>query len=179
MGEVTDMYLDKEWLPGKIILKQGTEIDNLFLRYNLYTCQMEYTDGLDTMAIGNPEDVYRVKMGDRDFMFADQVHNETHPAYLELLVDGQYKLLCCRRIKYTMIESETGGKPEKKFYLDKKLFYLSGNDKPFAVPQKRKSAVVEFGKEFTGLKSYLKKNKIRLKSESDYILLFQYLNENL
>ena len=78
-----------------------------------------------------------------------------------------------------MIESETGGKPEKKFYLDKKLFYLSGNDKPFAVPQKRKSAVVEFGKEFTGLKSYMKKNKIRLKSESDYILLFQYLNENL
>jgi len=178
LGQETGMYLSDDWIPGKIILKDQTEITGQLYRYNMYTCQMEFIDGVDTAAIGNPEDVDLVLIGDRKFVYAKDTPSDTHrTGYMEILVDGQNRLLKCRHISYQYVEDPDNVSPVEKYFLETRLFYSINGDSPVELPSQRREVVELFGDEHPGIKNYMKSEHNKLRSENDYISLFRYLNK--
>ena len=180
LGEECNMYLNEVWQPGLLILKDQTQITGRQYRCNLYTRQMEFTDGVDTAAIGNPEDIDKLIVGNRQFVYKKVKSNENSGSgYFEVLVDGSYQLLCNRRINYKVMSDERDpltGEQIEKYYMQKTLYYDVNHSEPAKLPSNRQEIIQLFDQQVPRLKSYLKGNKNKLRSTADIIDLFNYLN---
>jgi len=179
LGDECALYL-AAWQPGILVLKDNTEILGRQYRFNLYTRQMEFTDGIDTAAIGNPEDIDRLTMDDRHFVFKKIEQAENSGTYLELVVDGKYQLYCCRYIKYKYITGEndlTTGKPEEKYYMETTLFYSVDHSDLHKMPEKRQEVIHLFDDFAPELKPFMISRKNKLRTKADFIEMFNYLND--
>ena len=179
MGEECGMYLNESWLPGTIVMKDQTVIAGKLYRFNLYTGQMEYADGMDTAAIGNPEELDYLKIGERKFIFRTiKEGDHSFAGYMEVLSDGKCKLLCSRLIKYTFVEYPEGPDTESigKYYMKKTIYYTMDDSAPELLPMKKKQVIQIFEDRFPDIKNYLKSSRNNLKSIEDFITLFEFFN---
>jgi len=71
-------YFNTEFSEGVIVLRDGTQINGKPLRYNLYTQQMQFIEGGDTLALGKPDEIEYIRMDDHLFVHTNFICNNQH-----------------------------------------------------------------------------------------------------
>ncbi len=182
LGEECGMFLNEEYQPATITMKDGNVIDEKFVRYNIYNQQMEYVTDEGASAIGNPGEISKMKIGDQvffyqEFVFKDRVYH----GYLELLEQGNCELFLYRGIKYTSHESPgpiDNSKSIKKYYMDKTFYYTCNNSTLTLLPEKKKEIIASLPVPKDDVQAYLKKTGNKLKKDSELVDLFVYVNQH-
>lgn len=144
LGEECCMYMNESFQKGNLSLKDNTIIENRLYRYNMYSQQMEFTIDNDTAAIGNPDEIRVLQLENNNFVYAEYINSQNvSKGYMEILVEGDYRLLLYRDIKYTHREnaSDPTAKPEEKYYLEKKYFISFKNEPANHVLLNRKDVI--------------------------------------
>lgn len=179
LGKECGMYLCEEWKPCTIELSDGTVHDDRMIRYNIYNQQMEYAVGGDTAAIGNPEELKKLVIEDKAFVYRSFLCNgAVRHGYLEQLVKGKYELLLHRGIKYVYEEDpyETGRGPVTRYYQENTYFLSCNNNIAEPLPAKKNEIISMLKEDEKELKKYVKENKCKLKSQEEIVDFFVFVN---
>lgn len=172
-------YLNSDWKEGVIIMSDGTLIKGKKYRYNLFHQQMQFTDGDDTAAIANPEDIAMIRIADRVFVYEPFIcDGRMKSGYLELLEDGECRLLKRWACAYFKKTSETQKvNCSEDFFRKNCQCYLQFNLRPAEpVPLSKKDFVKYFGDDAGRLKRMMRKENLKLRREADVITLVSYYN---
>ena len=182
LGKECGMYLCEEWKPGTIELDDGTVLKDRMIRYNIYNQQMEYAIGGDTAAIGNPEDLARLLIEDKTFVYRRfHCNNKERQGYLELLVEGEYELLLHRGIKYEYEEADEGSGTAgtvTRYYQANRYFLSCHGKTAESLPDKKNEIIAMIDKDEKKLKQYVKENKCKLKDQDEIMAFFVFVNKN-
>ncbi len=177
LGKECGMYLCEEWKPGMIVLEDGTVLDDRMVRYNIYNQQMEYSFQGDTAAIGNPEDLSKLLIEEKVFVYRKfNCNDQVREGYLELLVEGEYELLLHRGIKYEYEESVEGSGTQTRYYLANRYFLSCQGKTAEQLPEKRKEVIEMLDKDPRALNNYVKKNKCKLRNQEEITDFFVFVN---
>ncbi len=178
-GEECSMYLNESFQKGVLVLNDNTEIGDRLYRFNIYNQQMEFIVNEDTTAIGNPEELRLLKFDGKYFIYTQYNYGQkVNAGYMEVLVDGDYRLLLHRDIKYTFKEDVTDptAKPVERYYLGKRYFISYKNEPANHILLDKKDVVNSVQIPGKDLKEYMKERKNHMKSESDLVEVFRYCN---
>lgn len=178
-------YMSNSFAPGQ--LYYGNElVGNLFYRYNAYNEEVEIkqnnVEGETIRGLGKDKKIRLIALGkSMSFKTFIDKNGNTKNGYLTLMYDGEYKLY--KHLKVTFKEAKKApnsfvqGTPAKfsqftEYYLEsadgkridevelsnKKLIQLVGGDKA------------------NELKSFLKKNKLKVNNENDLYKVMEFIN---
>lgn len=174
------MYRNKNFAPGTITLKDNTVFKDRAYRYNMYTQQMEFILNNDTAAIGNPEELESLEFGDKHFIYDEYVYEDKIlKGYLEVLVEGKYRLLLQCKIKYTLKQDtfDPTSAPVEKYYLGKQYYISTNNEPAEPIMLDKKDVINSLKVSGKDLKKYIKTNHISMKTESDLVNIISYCNK--
>jgi hypothetical protein len=143
---------------------------------------MQFANKSDTGAFGKPEEVKSIKFEKNTFVYDEfMCRDGKRKDYLELLADGDCRLLLYRCITYKYVGECTipGAENPKEEYFQTKKYFIS-KDEQVAIPlPENKHEVIEIlsdtGKD---IKSFMQENKTKLNDEQDLIKLVNYYNGN-
>ena len=177
-GTETGIYLDENWLPGEIVLRDSSVFSDRLLRYNIYTRQMEFVYKGDTMAIANKDEVRDLKIGNRQFTFASFFYNDKpEKDWLEVLVDDDYCLYLYRRIVYRYVENlDESNRETDRFFMTEKYYVRDKGGKIKELPSTKRQVVQCLSEKNPEIESYMKRNKLKLTKEEDLIKLVEFCN---
>jgi len=174
-------YLNPEWQQGVIIMNDKIVIENIPMRYNLFTQQIQFIKDGDTVAIGNPEDIQKIRIADKEFVFNEYLDgNIVKTGYFELRQDGNCRLLKRWKAIYQMSDETNtpkGASAENDVFITDCHCYLRfGNQPAFAVSHNKKELIESFGDKSDRVKDFMKKSDIRLKKEQDLKIVIGFYN---
>ncbi|MBI9033936.1 MAG: hypothetical protein JEZ03_05640 [Bacteroidales bacterium] len=173
---VESFYVNKDFTPGKVILKNGDVLSDRTLRYNIYTQQMQFVKDGDTMAFGDPTEISRLEFLDKAFVHKAfmRVDQEVDVDYFEILYEGHVKLLLRRVVTHELKAKSIDTDPEEA-YLVTKQYYLQRDNKPAVIiPLKKKAVLNLFADKDEQLKEFMKKEKLNCHKEMDLVRLVEY-----
>lgn len=178
-GTPSSIYFN-DWAEGKVILKDKTVYEDWLLRYNIQTQQMLFIAEGDTSAFGKPEEISSITLDEHTFFYDEFVceNKVKRKGYLELLVDGNCKLLLFRCISYRYVDecAEPGANVKEEYYMSKRYFISENDGIANLLPEKKKDLISMLDNEEKDIKSYIKDNNIKLCNEDDLKELFSYYN---
>lgn len=177
-------YLNAEWKPGVIVMNDETTIENLLMRYNLYTQQIQLIKENDTMAIGNPQEIKLIRIADKAFVYCEYLdENLVKNGYFELRQDGKCCLLKRWKAMYQMTEQHnqmTGTVSENDVFITDCHCYLRfGNQPAFPIGHNKKDIIESFGDKSDRVKEFMKKSDVKLKKEDDLKKVINFYNSLL
>jgi hypothetical protein len=181
LGNESTLFFN-DWSPGKVVLTDNTVITDRMLRYDIYHRQMQFASKGDTAAFGKPEEVKSITFENNTFVYDEFMCKDgKRKDYLELLIDGNCRLLLYRCISYKYVGECTipGAENPKEEYFQTMKYFLSKNNQiaiPF--PAKKEEVIELLSDKGKDIKSFMQENKIKLDSEQDIIKLVNYYNEN-
>jgi hypothetical protein len=179
-GEECSIYKNKNFEKGELRLKDNTVFEDRTYRFNMYTQQMEFILNNDTAAIGNPEELESLEFGDKHFIYDEYVYEDKIlKGYLEVLVEGKYRLLLQCKIKYTLREDafDPTSAPVEKYYLGKQYYISTNNEPAEPIMLDKKDVINSLKVSGKDLKKYIKTNHISMKTESDLVNVISYCNK--
>ncbi len=174
-------YLDREFVPGLIILPNGSSFKDVPLRYNIYTDNMEFnTQKRGVMEIVEPSRYEWFKIGENDFkylMYA--VGNRTENGFFQVLADGDAMLLKKHRVSFRAAEPVKAFKDPvpPQFVLMSPDMYLSVNGQPAEKAANAKKTMELLEQVKPGISSWVKSEKLKLNKEEDLLKAVQYCNQ--
>jgi len=175
-GDPSGMYLDDQWLPGQVAVKDGNTMDGL-LRYNIYHQKVEAIVDADTFAFAKPGELNWVMIGDNKFIFSSYLRNDLEVAntWFEVLCEGECDLLLRHYIKYRIEDGDDDPSNDQMYRLE--AYYSRKNDESGERlnPSKKDIPLVLLDHQ-EELSAYLKENKLNLKDQEDLVKLFAYYN---
>ncbi len=178
-GWVSGAYFNPEWQDGLILMKDGSSVRDNQYRYNLYTQQMEFIAGDDTLAVANPEEIDLLRIADRVFVYTNFLCNaKQNSGYFELLEEGNCRLLKRWTASYHKAESENAGVDcrEDLFYKECNCFLQFGETMAEPVNLKRKDFVQLFGDDAGRMNRFIRKNKLKIKEQQDLRHIIAFYN---
>lgn len=172
-------YLDKDWQPADILLKNGKTIPALPVRYNVLENKMVYQDKGKTYVVGTPDSIAEIKFSDRIFIYkAFEKGNTTEKGFFEIVSKGKVSLLKkyeieVLRANYSM-QFDTGYKNDR-LSLNQELYLQKGDQA--AVPNKKNKFLEVLSDKNTEVVHYMKKEKLSVKDKEDQIKILAYYNQ--
>jgi len=175
-GVEGSMYLTTDFIPGVLELYDGNIISDWSFRYNMLTRKMQFFNGNDTLALGNPSEVAGLSFGAYKFIYT--AYNDMYGVqngWLEVLCDGHCRLLLNREITHHY-EDMSNSDPEDDIYVARYEYYISrGAGLAEYVILNRKKFVQCFGDQ-PGLKEFIEENKLRCREIGDIVKIVKYMN---
>lgn len=171
-------YLNEEFVIGTVTIK-GEESYQTLLRYNAFNDELEMRNGTTTSAVMK-RDYITVRLGGDVFSvhayaFNDGIKN----GYFNALNDGSAVLLRRRKVilREGQVATSSYGKDKPPKFEMEESYYLSV-DGETAQPVKlnKKGVLTALSGTNKDLSSYVKKNKLKLKSESEVLQLLSHYN---
>ena len=173
-------YLISEFIIGEVTSTNNTTINNVPLRYNIYSDEIEFENGDKKTFNLEKSTVKNIKIGDSEFIYKIYwLNNKVSRSYFEILSQGKATLLK----RYRMIfESAKPPKPYEEevpaqfktlspeFYIalgDNEAKQISSNKKLIEILPDKKAETAE----------YIKKNKLKTNNEEDLIKIIQFYNQ--
>ncbi len=177
-GTPGSAYLNPDWQPGVIVMKDQTVIENLHMRYNLYTQQIQFVKETDTMAIGNPEDISKIRIADKEFVYIEYLDNNlVKSGYFELRQDGNCRLLKRWKAMYHLLDETTNNDEQTETFIKDCHCYLQLGDRPaFSAGNNKNQLLACFGNKSERVKEFMKKSNIKLKNEEDLKMVIKFYN---
>lgn len=172
------IYIGSDWPAGKVILRNGSTINNYLLRYDILADQMQFVSGKDTLAFASPKELSSVTFGGHTFIYeAFQCENTIRQGYFELIEPGKNRLLLKRLVTYQIPDEE---KPEvksaTKYFVDE-CYFISKPDKLASkVMCNRKSVLTLLNEHNAEIEEYLRVTGNKVKSTDDLKKLVAYYN---
>jgi hypothetical protein len=172
-------YLNKEFSPGKIFTSEGTIYENILLRYNAYSDDLEFQKGEDTYNIEPKTIVKRAEFGGAVFCCMKyDLFGKTQNGLFEVLTEGKATLL----IKYTIkflekdkVQPFVDTKPAR-FDAPKKEYYIAFSDLPAKLITNKKSLLELFGNQKDEMGSFILKNKLSIREDDAMTKIIAHFN---
>ncbi len=178
LGEECSMYLADHWQPGTIHLVGNVVHERVPMRYNIYNQQIEFVIDGDTAAIGDPGLIEYIDLDGQVFVYGPFICNDQlKTGYMEVLSEGRMRLLVYRCIKYVTMDELTTAVAERTYHLEKTFLYAYPGENAEKLPERRKDIIRILQQDRPAIKSYLKANNNRLRSETEIVEAFNFYNE--
>jgi len=177
-GVEGSMYLYNAWRDGICVLKDGSELKNRKYRYNIYFQQMQFAFEGDTLAFGAPEQLEKLCIDNKTFIYSDFIDEENKNAnsFFQIIEDGENKLLLRRKINYKF-KNETGTGLPYDTFIRQISFYIKKGDGPAEIlPHGKKSFVKLFDKNQDKVSIFIKKNKLHIRNINDLKKVISFYN---
>lgn len=171
-------YLDQKFVESKVLFKNDS-IYRIALRYNIFDQRMEYKYDHKVYNITNPQDLKKIELGDKTFIYFYSKKESKYEAYYQVLIEGKASLLLKRDITFRKEEKSNGiveGKPNRFLKSPDKYFvYISGGD--LQLIKNKKSIPIIFQSKHKEMNAFVKKERISFKKQNDLIQLVAYYNK--
>ena len=176
------MYLDDEFKPGILILKNGLIFRDLFFRYNAFDDKMQMIQGVDTLSLVKPEEVKFLKISNRTFVYDDFSKSDSvQPSYFQLLSDGNYKLLVRHFIVFRFsnpfyLDMHIGDECDR--FIKMNAYYVQEGSLPaIRIRKSIKSLQSAFPQNKDRIRQICNERGLNVRKEADLIHLFEMLNK--
>jgi len=172
-------YLDDQFSPGTVVSTDGSVYNDLPLRYNGYSDDLEFKKGNKTYNIQPKTRVKRAEFGGKIFSclpFEDA--GKTNNGYFEIKVEGKASFL----IRYSVKFFE---KEQVKPFADPKPARFEGKEKSYYVTidgnvakqiLNKKGLIGLFGQKKDEMESYISKNKLSIREDESLSKIISYYN---
>lgn len=173
-------YLDARLIKGLVNFRHGEDVV-YFLRYDLYTDEIEYLQGGNLQVIQNQYTLEEIILDNHKIVYRDFfIKNLKHNGYLIQTNDSE-----CRLYKKLRVEFQEAKPPESsydnstpaKFVSRPIQWFYAHEGEPIRLFTADNSGLKQFSGEFySQLKLHIKKAKLKLKNEEDMVALFEHYN---
>ena len=175
-------YLSDDFIEGDIIINDSLKIEKVPLRYNLYSDKIEFkTDDDEVLEISDEKSSYQFDFDDFIFKNLDYLeYGETVHGMLELLVDGDFKLYKKYKLELKPATKAIGfqdAQPNRFVRMDNVYLIETKQDEIPRVFTNTKILLRELKEVKPDIDSIIKKEKIRVKTESGLCKLIRLCNE--
>lgn len=181
LGKESGIFFN-DWSPGTVVLTDNTVITDRMLRYDIYHRQMQFACKGDTAAFGKPEEVKTISFGNNTFVYDEFMCKDgKRKDYMEVLADGDCRLLLYRCINYKLVEEcaiPGAESPKEEFYQTKKYFLSINKKLAEPLPEQKNEVIEMLSDKGKDIKSFMQTNKTKLTDEQDLIKLVNYYNGN-
>jgi len=177
-GDPGSLYIGDDWPEGVLVLKGGKTIQDYRFRYDIYSDQMQFITGMDTLAFATPSEINTVTFANRTFVHEPYECNRMLlKGYFELIVPGKKQLLMKRSVAYQLNENAKESQGAGDTFLISECYFLKSGTQPAEkVMCSKKSALVAMGDRKNELEEYLKKTGNKVKSLDDLKKMVEYYN---
>jgi len=172
-------YLNSEFINGEVTSTNNTTINNVPLRYNIYSGEMEFEGEEKKTFYLEKSTVKNIKIGDSEFIYKIYLlNNKMSRSYFEILYHGKATLLK----RYRMIfESAKPPKPYQdpvpaQFKTASPDFYIAFGDNEAKRIFSSKELVETLPDKKAETVAYIKKNKLKVNNQEDLIKILQFYN---
>ncbi len=184
------VYLNELWSLGTLISKEGNEYSGLLLRYDAYQDVVEVnSEGQIFIASADDFPAFSLSISEpgtntiKKHYFSSGYNlggfNELN--YVELLAQGKVDLIA--KDKIDLLEDNIGkyGTPGSYRSYQARRFYfvMDTRGTSLAIKLSKKSILEIFPKNAVEIEAFLKKKKMKIKSETHLIEVINYLNESV
>jgi hypothetical protein len=180
-------YANEEFLPGNIYQDNQLVYNNILLRYNIFSDEIEIKNSGDAKEdsfgalVKNPEAF--VKILNTIYVFVPlEGSNEKGNYFTVVSEESVFDLYKKTQVSYkapfkasTSYERDRPGTFEKK----NSYFLVSKVGTFYELPSNKSKVIKAMGKKEKEVKAFIKKNKTNLKSEEDIIKLVKHYNSLL
>ncbi len=175
-GSKGSAYLNPKFIKSVMIFKDGTRIEGKQMRFNLYTQQMQFIEEGDTLALGNPEEIEIIRIGDKAFLYTRFIENREHKSgYFELLKNGDCRLLKHWTALYHEIDDQESSF-DYGFYRDCNCYLQFFMNPATPVNKKRKDLALSFASNGEEVLDYMKDEKLKPNNDADLVKIVEYYN---
>jgi len=173
------LYLNEEFSTGKIITSEGATFENIPLRYNAYSDDLEFQKGEDTYNIDPKTIIRRAEFGGAVFgcMKYDSF-GKIQNGLFEILTEGKATLLVKYTIKFLekeKVQAFADPKPAR-FDAPKKEYYMTMDGAPAKLITNKKSLLELFGDRKDEMESYISKNKLSVREDEGLTKIIAHFN---
>lgn len=175
-----DPFLSPDFKPGEIIDKNGDKFVDIPLRYNIYNDNFEFQKDEIPYALPTKDFARTVLLDNKIFRYSEYTYKVEKSGYLEIISDGRYTLYKLHRITFEEPKEEVAyqdASPGKFRKLSPEYFLSDENNKPLHFSNK-KQLIDLFPNESEKIKSFTRDKRLKIKKETDLILLTEFLNNN-
>lgn len=175
------MYLNDDFAPGMILLRNHRLVDNLFIRYNVFRDQMEMVVKNDTVILAHPSETRWLGIGRNRYCWLPYSKKDTVAhGYFEVAVEGNYRLLV-RRVAlfepanppYTLLQL---GNEYDRFVQVESFFVQSGEAPAQKLRRSGRFFASMFADDHQKIRAYIKANNLNLRKREDLVQLIRYCN---
>lgn len=173
-------YLDDDLVKGYVKFIYGDSTVQ-FLRYNIYTDEVEYLADEKLLVIKNATQVHYVYVNGHWFYYKTyKFRNAFKKGFLEKLVSGHFELY----VKYA-VDYEKKKNPESsyekatpdRFVRKLPTYYFAIDNGPIINFDNSKSGLEEiFREDYPEIKKLIKSEKLKLRQQEDLVKIFEYYN---
>ncbi len=176
-GDASSLYIGNDWPEGVLILKGGKKIDDYRFRYDIYSDQMQFISGKDTLAFASPGEVHSVSFDNKTFVYEPyECTGMLMKGYFELLVPGKKQLLLKRTVTYHLPENAEGVEGKETYLVSECYFIKTGVHPAQKIMCNRKGALEEMGDRKDEMDDYLKKTGNKVKNLQDLKAMVEFYN---
>jgi len=175
LGIEGNPYLNKEFVEGVCDLKDSTEA-KLPLRYNIYADAIEYRLKDVTYAVGNPQLLEKVIIGESEFAYLPSIEKG---GYFEIFERGKCLLAQKRSVKFYQAEAakpiEGISKPAR-FVNESDVFYIVFSESKVFKITNTKSVLQALQDQKPKIETYMDQEKIKNTKKENLIKIVKYYN---
>ncbi len=170
-------YLFSDYRDADIYMKDGTRYRGK-IRYDLYTDEMEYQIKNKTFWLAPRENIKKIILDGRTFLYLKNKKNSNKGGYYELLVDGPCQLLAKHLVNFQEAEKAKPYQDPKpaRFEPKKNLFYLKKDPQPLFLVRNKKTLPDYLQDKRSEIVTFIKKNHFSVSREKDLIKIVKYYN---
>jgi hypothetical protein len=177
-GKAGSIYLGNDWPEGELFLKGGKMIENYRFRYDIYSDQMQFITGNDTLAFASPSELSSISFSGMTFVYEPyECNGMLMKGYFEMQVPGKKQLLLKRSITFHMPdEGENAVLTEDNYLVGECYFIKSANQPARKIMCSKKQALVTMDDKKAELEEYMKKTGNKVKTPNDLKKMVEYYN---
>jgi hypothetical protein len=175
-------YLSEEFVLGALTIADGTRVEGLKIRYDIYADQMQFILKSDTASINKPMALKSLELEDKTFIYeVYQVsENVVSAGYFELIIEGKLSLLLRRELELeydVYVPNYGGGGGTKEIMLKKNNnFYTIAGKSTARKIYKKKDFLNAITEHHDLVKNYMKENRISVRKQKELEELVNYYN---
>ncbi len=174
-------YIEKEMQKGTIILKDNRKVEDVMIRYNAYEDALLYQIDKDQVTMLDPPVIngFEYRNNDKVFTYISISILEGKRHFYEVIYEGKSTLVVQHRIKLTEKTNNAGsyGASDMQgsaFKQSDIYFLMDATGKSSEVNLTKKSLISALGSHDEELQAFIKKNKLKVKENTDLIRLLEY-----
>lgn len=182
-------FVEESFLEGQITIKskdplQPPQALKTRIRFNTYNNEFEFINNADTLMVTNPQLIKEIQIEEAHYIYTlcAPKENLIEPAYMEVLSDGNVKLLKrydCEIEQNLSVPYYMGGNGDGAYYYQKDIDYYikRGDGNALKMPYSINKTTKIFGAKRNLAKAKIKQDNLKIrKNEEDLVELFQYMN---
>jgi hypothetical protein len=177
-----DPFLYKDFVPGNLTLKTGETLP-LYLRYDIYTDEMQFRQKDEIYALINIESVYLVMMDTLRFIYARYIKSpgdisSFQNSWFLLKEDGKCRLLIKKNLR---LQSAEDAKPYQapkaaKFIHTRDIYYIKPEGKNAVKIDSRKDILDVLADKKDELSGFIKAKRLDVKEVDDLAKIVSFYN---